>query len=277
MTGDQLPPIAERFRAERPRYPELSGKVALVTGSSQGIGLGTAIRLAAEGMRVVITGLDTDDVQRVTAELRALGAEMLGLPGDLAEDAYLDSLVDETVRAFGPIDVLVNNAAHLKRTRLADMPRDLLDRELAVNIRAPLLLAQRTAAVMPDGGCMINISSVGGLRVHEVAFPYDMTKGAIDALTRSLAIDLAPRNIRVNAVAPGSTLTERTIRYLAENPDGLYRGVMSRIPLGRAGTLAEYAGVIAFLASPDAAYITGQVLYVDGGITTQLSPPGLPL
>lgn len=272
-----MPGITELFHTMTPRYPELRGKCALVTGSSQGIGLGIAVRLAVEHMRVMVAGLEADAVQAAVDELRGLGVEAQGTPGDLSDEVQVDHLIDTTEQACGGIDVLVNNAADLRRALLADMDRALLDHQLAVNVRAPLLLAQRAAALMPEGGSMINISSVGGLRVHDDAFPYDVTKGAIDTMTRGLAIDLAPRNIRANAVAPGGVLTRRAQRFLQTHPDPAYHTTAQRIPLGRRGTVAEIAGVVAFLASDDAAYITGQIIYVDGGITAQLNPPGQPI
>lgn len=267
--------VAELFQAATPRYPELKGKVAIVTGSSQGIGLGIAVRLASEHMRVVIAGLD--GVSSVVNELRGLGVEVHGVQGDLGERDQLAHLVDETVDAFGSVDVLVNNAAILDRTRLAKMDVDLLDRQIAVNMRAPLLLAQRAAEMMSGGGSIINISSVGGLRAHEEAFPYDVTKGALDSMTRALAIDLAARNIRVNAVAPGSVASRRVVDHLNTNPDSAYHNAPTRIPLGRRASVLEIGSVVAFLASDDAAYITGQVIYVDGGLTVQLSPRGQPI
>lgn len=269
--------VTELFDRVVPRYPELRGKVAIVTGSSRGIGLGIAVRLAAEQVRVVIAGLEADDVQSVVRDLRALGVEACGVPGDLSEDAEAARLVDETVSTFGGVDVLVNNSANLLRVPLAKMEAALFDRQLAINVRAPLLLAQRAAAIMSGGGTIINISSVGGLRAHEAAFPYDVTKGALDSMTRALAIDLAPHNIRVNAVAPGSISTWRAKQHLDMDSTSPYHDVPRRIPLRRRGTIAEVSGVVAFLASDDAAYITGQVIYVDGGITAQLSPPGQPI
>ncbi len=267
--------VAELFQKATPRYPELQGKVAIVTGSSQGIGLGIAVRLAAEQMRVVIAGLD--GVACAVNELRGLGVDAHGVQGDLGEDDQIARLVDETVDVFGSVDILVNNAAILDRTQLAKMDVKLLDRQIAVNMRAPLLLAQRAAKVMSGGGSIINISSVGGLRAHEEAFPYDVTKGAIDSMTRALAIDLAVQNIRVNAVAPGSVMSWRVADHLNTEPDSAYHTAPKRIPLGRRASVLEVGGVVAFLASEDAAYITGQVIYVDGGLTVQLSPRGQPV
>lgn len=277
MTGSSIMTIAEELQLVTPRYPELRGKVALVTGSSQGIGLGIAIRLAAEQMRVVITGLEAEIVESVTNELRGFGIEVLGIPGDLSNDNQIARLVSETIATFDGIDVLVNNAADLRRMKLEIMDVKLLDHQIAVNMRAPLLLAQRAAAIMTEGSSIINVSSVGGLRAHEDAFPYDVTKGAVDSMTRALAIDLAARQIRVNAIAPGSVITRRVEQHLKLDTNSPYRNALQRIPLGRRGTTSEIGGVAAFLASDDAAYITGQVIYVDGGITAQLSPPGHPI
>jgi NAD(P)-dependent dehydrogenase (short-subunit alcohol dehydrogenase family) len=271
MTGVEL------LQAVVPRYPELHGKVAIVTGSSQGIGLGIAVRLAAEHMRVVIAGLEVNEVGSVVNDLRGLGFEAHGVPGNLGDEDQIARLVDEAIHTYGGVDVLVNNAADLFRVHLAKMNVELFDRQIAVNVRAPLLLAQRVAPSMSGGGSIINISSVGGLRAHEDAFPYDVTKGALDSMTRALAIDLAARSIRVNAIAPGSIATARVERHLNTDTNSPYGNAPQRIPLGRRGTVVDIANVAAFLASNDAAYITGQIIYVDGGITAQLSPPGQPI
>lgn len=270
--------VAGLFQSVVPRYPELKGKVAIVTGASRGIGLGIAARLAAEQARLVIAGLEADAVRSVVNDLCELGVEAYGVPGDLSRDEHVTRLMNETIREFGGVDLLVNNAADLKRTRLAAMEADLLNRQIAVNLRAPLLLAQMAAAVMPGGSSIVNISSVGGLRAHEDAFPYDVTKGAIDAMTRALAVDLAERNVRVNAVAPGSVASRCAAHYRnMEDENSAYQDAVHRIPLGRRASVTEIGAVVAFLASNDAAYITGQVIYVDGGLTAQLTPAGFPV
>lgn len=258
------------FQAARPRYAELAGQVAIVTGSNRGIGQGIAARLAREGMRVAITGRAAADVERVAAELRALGAEALPLVADLGTDEGVDRLIDGTLRAWGRVDLLVNNAADLRRAGWAPAARDLLDRSLAVNVRGAYLLAYQAAEVMRQAGRgnIVNISSVGGLRAHWSGLPYDVTKGAIDAMTRAMALELGAYGIRVNAVAPGVTVTERS----PEAGDPRAQAIVERIPLRRRGLTLDVAAAVAFLASDDAAYITGQVIYVDGGITAQLSP-----
>jgi 3-oxoacyl-[acyl-carrier protein] reductase len=167
---------------------------------------------------------------------------------------------------------LVNNAANLDRYRLLDEHEALLDLQLATNVRGPYLCSFHAARIMCDagGGSIVHISSVGGIRAHWFGFPYDVTKGAIDAMTRAMAIDLAEYNVRVNAIGPGATRTQRTPPD--EHP--LIREMSGNIPLGRFGLVSEISSVVAFLASEEAGYITGQIIYVDGGITAQLSPPG---
>ncbi len=258
------------------RYPELAGKVAVVTGSSRGIGKGIALRLAKEGMKVVINSRTPEDVEATTMELRALGAEAIGVPADQSTTEGVRLIHEQTLSAFGTIHLLVNNAANLKRLHFFEVDEGLLDSHLATNIRGPYLCTYYAAQQMRDaghGGNIIHISSVGGLRAHWRGLPYDMTKGALDAMTRAMALELAADGIRVNAVAPGATLTER---WPDVNHPRMIE-VANRIPLKRFGEGVEIGAAIAFLASDDAAYITGQVLYVDGGITAQLSPPGQPI
>lgn len=272
-------PITDLYATLPARFPELKGKVALVTGSSQNVGLGIALRLAREGMRVMITGLESQQVNDVTAQIRNLGADVTGFAGDLRETETINRLFDETLNAYGTVDVLVNNAADLRRLRTLDMSDDLLDYQLALNIRTPVLCARRAGQIMRDagtGGSIIHITSVGAIRAHELPMPYDMSKGAIDATTRSMAVDMAQHNIRVNAIAPGFVLTENVKRHQQENPEAL-AVAFGRIPLGRPVYIEEIGAAAAYLASPDAAYMTGQILYIDGGISIQISPPGHPL
>jgi NAD(P)-dependent dehydrogenase (short-subunit alcohol dehydrogenase family) len=265
-----------QFEAIRPRYEELRGKVAVVTGSSRGIGKGIALRLAREGMRVVITSNLPEDVEQTAREFEQLGVETLALTADLGESSEVRRLMDSTVTAFGAIDLLVNNAADLRRKHIFDVDEELLDAQLAVNIKAPYLAAQYAAEVMRErgaGGSIVQISSVGGLRAHWRALPYDMTKGALDTMTRAMANELAQFGIRVNAIGPGAIDTGWVNRAGRAGAEAL----VERIPLLRVGNPQDIASSVAFLASDDASYITGQVIYVDGGITMQLSPKNAPL
>ena len=257
-----------------PRYPELAGRVAVVTGAAKGIGQGIAVRLAGEGMRLVVADKDAPSLRITAADLRDLGAEVIQVVGDLSETSEIDRMFEETMSAFGTVDLLVNNAADLHRRRLLDDHDELLDSQLATNVRSPYLCSQKAARIMRDaesGGSIVNISSVGALRAHYRGFPYDVTKGAINALTLAMAIELGEFGIRVNAIGPGVTHTYKT--ELLTDPE-TYRTTAGRIPLRRYGTPSDYAAMVAFLASSEADYVTGQVIYVDGGITAQLSPPG---
>jgi NAD(P)-dependent dehydrogenase (short-subunit alcohol dehydrogenase family) len=260
------------YRSTLPRYPELRGQVAVVTGAAQGIGQGIAVRLAREEMRVVLADKDPQKLASTASALRQLGATVLEFLGDLSQPDLIQQLFQQTIDTFHSLHLLINNAADLQRRRLLDEHGTLLDQQLATNIRGPYLCSYQAAKSMRDsgGGNIIHISSVGALRAHEMGLPYDVTKGAINAMTRAMAIDLAEYNIRVNAIAPGVTHTYRW--PTADHPS--IQNVSGRIPLRRFGTVADISAMAAFLASSEASYITGQILYVDGGITAQLSPPG---
>ena len=254
------------------RYPDLAGQTAVVTGAAKGIGQSIARRLALEGMRVVAVDMDEETLPAAAAELRELGALVEEVCVDLAREKSVEALFDTTLRRFGTVDLLVNNAADLQRRDFLDEHQALLDLQLATNVRSPYLCSQRAASVMRrnGGGSIVMISSVGAERAHQFGLPYDMTKGAINSLARAMAVDLGPCGIRVNAVGPGVT---RTYRWPDEGAEERSR-TMTQIPLRRPGTVDEVASAVAFLASREASYITGQVIYVDGGITSQLSPPG---
>jgi 3-oxoacyl-[acyl-carrier protein] reductase len=256
----------------RPRYPELSGKVAVITGSGRGIGQATAIRLAREGMKLVVHGLKADEVDYTVAGLKALGADVIGVTSDLATLDGIDLIFQTALTTFSDIHLMVNNAADLRRTPLFSQHAPPIETSMNVNIRAPYECARRAAAVMREhGGTIINISSVGGLRAHWSGLPYDMMKGALDTMTRAMALELGEYGICVNAVAPGA---------IHANVQGTSRGQDSpkgRVPLERFGHPLEIGNAVAFLVSDDARYITGQVIYVDGGITAQLGPKNLPI
>lgn len=266
---------AELYEKIQPRYPEFRGKVALVTGSSMGIGKGIALRLAREGMQVIIHGKEEDEVAKTVQMFQSLGASVCGVCADFSTPDGVERLFDGIRQYHDRLYMLVNNAADLRRTHFQDATVDMLDNQLQVNVRTPYLCCMQAAPMMQpqQTGAMINISSVGGQRAHWSGLPYDMTKGALEAMTRAMALDLARDGIRVNAIAPGAIRSWRT-----PPPDNkAVQEISARIPLGRFGTALEIGAAVAFLASDDAAYITGQVLYVDGGITAQLSPSGQPI
>jgi 3-oxoacyl-[acyl-carrier protein] reductase len=264
--------IEAQFHQLVPRYPELAGQVAVVTGGAKGIGQGIVLRLASEGMRVVVADMDEEALASTTAALGRLDVDVIAFCGDLSQAETIRRLFEQTKQEYGGVDLLVNNAADLERKRLLDEHDALLERQLATNIRGPYLCSVHAANLMRAhrGGSIVHISSVGAFRAHWDGFPYDVTKGAINAMTWAMAIDLAEYNIRVNAIGPGATRTYRT------PPDDhpVIQRMASRIPLGRLGTTVELGSLVAFLASSEASYITGQVIYVDGGLTAQLTPKG---
>ncbi|MDX1415182.1 MAG: SDR family oxidoreductase [Candidatus Promineifilaceae bacterium] len=265
--------IEERFRALIPRYPEFQKQVAVITGGANGIGLGIVLRLAREGMRIVIADMDEQALTAVASALHGQGVDVVPFAGNVSQPDTIRALFKTIVENFDSVDLLVNNAADLRRRRLLVEHEALLDHQLGNNIRGPYLCSYYAAKIMRarGGGNIIHLSSVGAQRAHWKGFPYDMTKGAINALTRAMAIDLAEYNIRVNAIGPGVTYKAN----VADRP--IHPEIIGRIPLQRAGTPEDTSALVAFLASTEASYITGQVIYIDGGITAQLSPPGIRL
>jgi len=254
------------------RYPELRGQVALITGSARGIGKGIALRLAREGMRLVITSRSTEEVHATAADLRALGVDVLEYVGDIGKAEVVDELFEVTIAEFGTVDLLVNNAGKLGSPPFLELDESRFDDVVDTNLKGVFLCSHRAVEEMSrcKRGSIVHISSVGGLRAHQHGVPYDMTKAAIDGLTRAMGIELADYGIRVNAIAPGAIHTER--RPPSDDPQVLAQA--ERIPMRRLGVPLEIGSVVAFLASSDASYITGQVIYVDGGITAQLYPRG---
>ncbi len=259
------------FQNARACYPELRDKVAIVTGSGKGIGKGIAARLAKEGMKIVVNARSISDVEKVALELRSLGAETLAVPGDISKSEDIQRLIDEPMKTYGRIDLVVNNAANLHRVRFFDVSEEMFLTELDTNVKGPFVLSYKAAQVMYKAGkgCIIHISSVGGLRAHYPGLPYDATKGALDAMTRVMGIELAQFGIRVNGIAPGAIYTEG--RRPLDDPKMIEYA--QRIPSSRLGMPLEIGAAVAFLASDDADYIIGQTIYIDGGITAQLSPP----
>jgi len=243
------------------------GKVALVTGASSGIGLAVAERLGAEGAQLVIVAApeDAGDLERAAGGLRARGVELEHLAADISEESAAREAIELAGSRFGQLDVLVNNAGVAYSEEILETPVEHLDRTLAVNVRGTFLMAREGAAVMQPGSAIVNTASTASVLGEELQVTYNTSKGAVAALTRSLAVDLAPRGIRVNAVAPGWVETRLT-RVILDDPEQWSKH-RTRIPLDRAGSPAEIAAVHVFLASDDAAYVTGAVVMADGGLT----------
>jgi len=252
----------------------LDGKVAIVTGSSRGIGKATALRLASEGARVVVHGkTDGGRLQPIVQEIAKGGSKAVAVAADLGDEAAVQRLFDDTVRAFGTVDVLVNNAAWSDPTvHFLEMDVAHWDAVMRANLRSLFLCTNRAAKLMVEqgkSGSIVNITSFAAARAHRNMAAYDASKGGLESFTRAVALDLAPFGIRVNAVGPGAMMTEQ---FQAQDAAGrAHRG--ATVPLGRGGDPDEVGKVVAFMASDDASYVTGQVLYVDGGMLAQLRSP----
>jgi 3-oxoacyl-[acyl-carrier protein] reductase len=239
----------------------INGKVALVTGGSRGIGAAIVRRLAKEGAAVAFTyAASADRALALTAEIEAAGGTALAIQADSADAEALQAAVAQAAARFGRIDILVNNAGILLRGVVDEFALADFDRILAVNVRAVFVAVQAVLPHMGQGGRII---TTGSVTADRSGFPgasaYSMTKGAVAALSRGLARDLGPRGITVNVVQPGPTETDMNA---SEEARAMVRPLMA---LGRTGKDSEVASLVAYLASPEAGFITGSALTVDGG------------
>jgi 3-oxoacyl-[acyl-carrier protein] reductase len=246
---------------------KLKDKVAIVTGASKGIGAAIARHLAAAGAAVVVNYASSKEgADRVVADIERSGGTAVAVQADVAKSADVARLFAETERAFGRLDILVNNAGVYELTALEDVTEAQFHKHFNVNVLGLLLASQEAARRFPaTGGTIINISSVASSVTMPNTAVYTATKGAVDAITRTLAKELGPRKIRVNAISPGMVLTEG-VHAAGLDAGDLRKEIEAQTPLGRVGQPDDIAPAAVFLASDDAAYITGELLRVGGGV-----------
>ena len=242
---------------------KLQQKIAIVTGASQGIGLACARRLVQEGARVMLVDLRPEGAEAAAQ----LGEQARFYRADVSQKAEVDAMVRATLDAFGRVDILVNNAGVTHAADFLDLQEEDFDRVLRVNLKSMFLCSlavERDMVKRGEGGCIINMSSVNAELTIPNQVPYVVSKGGVNQLTRVASISLAQHGIRVNAIGPGTILTELAKQAVLGSPEAR-RTILSRTPLGRCGEPEEIASICAFLASDDASYMTGQTLYADGG------------
>lgn len=243
---------------------ELTGKIALVTGGSRGIGAATALALATRGADVAFTyQRDTEAAARVVVEIKSKGGHALAIQATNADPVAIRRAVAETTETLGGLDILVNNAAAFDFAPLSDLTDEAIDRTLAVNVRGPLLAAQAALPHLRAGGRIISIGSNVAERVPFPGFSlYSLSKSAMTGMTKALARELGPRGITVNIVSPGPTRTDA-----APDDPAFVAAINGFTTVGRFAEPAEVADVVAFLASPAASYVSGATVNVDGGFT----------
>ncbi len=249
----------------------LADKVAIITGSTSGIGRASAELFAQEGARVVVHGRREGLGQEVAAGIQAAGGEAIYVPGDITDPETPQILVASAIEAFGRLDILMNNAWSGPNGRLTEVPLEDLDLSYQTIIRAAVIGSRCAIPEMikGGGGVILNVASVHGILASRSYFPYDAMKAALVNLTRQMAVDYGPQGIRVNAICPGMIVTEKNVGILQANPERM-RLQQLIYPLGRPGTTHEVAQAALFLASDEASFITGHALLVDGGLTAQL-------
>jgi 3-oxoacyl-[acyl-carrier protein] reductase len=242
----------------------LKDKTAIVTGSAQGIGKAIALALAQQGTNVVVSDVNLEEAQQTANEIAALGTKSLAIKCNVADASEVDALVKQAQSAFPTIDILVNNAGVTRDNLMMRMDEKDWDLVLDVNLKGAFLMTKAVTRIMMKqrSGRIISVSSIVALSGNAGQANYSASKAGIIGLTKSLARELAPRNICVNAVAPGLIITDMTSAMTEEQREK----ALEAIPLSRLGTPDDVAGVVLFLASDETGYITGQVIGVNGGL-----------
>ncbi|OPZ75536.1 MAG: 2-dehydro-3-deoxy-D-gluconate 5-dehydrogenase [Firmicutes bacterium ADurb.Bin456] len=247
----------------------LDGKVALVTGSTKGIGYGIAMGLANAGADLVIVSRHQDDCDRVAGEVRNKLCDAVGIATDITKRDQVESLVTKAIAKFGRIDILVNNAGTAITKKTEDLTEEDFDRVVNLDQRAVFVMSQTVGRFMikQGGGIIVNVASVLGLVGERQVLPYCVSKGGVIQMTRALALEWAKYNVRVNALCPGYVITPMNEADLKN--EKIFNHIVKNIPMRRLGSVEEVASAALFLASDASSYMTGQCLIVDGGWTAQ--------
>jgi len=256
---------------------KLSGKVAIITGATSGIGKATALLFAEEGADVVITGRRAELGERVANEIRQRGVRSLFVEADHTKAEDCARVVDETLSVFHRIDILFNNAGIVTKGTAETTSDEVWNKTLAINVTAVWRMCKLVLPIMKQqgGGVIVNNGSDWSVVADKDAFPYIMSKGAVGMMTKAMALDYARENIRVNAVCPGDTLVDRWLEtgyFESSEPvmlEAAIKEASAYLPLGRFGKPEEIAKAVLFLASDDSSFVTGHLLLVDGGNTAQ--------
>jgi NAD(P)-dependent dehydrogenase (short-subunit alcohol dehydrogenase family) len=240
-------------------------QVVIVTGGAQGIGRACAEAFADEGAAVVVADIAVEGERQVAAAINGRGGRARFIETDVGDAGQAQRLVDQTLEAFGRLDVLINNAGIIKTADFLEISEADFDAVLRVNLKGVFLVGQAAARAMvrQGKGAIVNMSSANAVVAIANQVPYVTSKGAVNQLTKVMALALADKGVRVNAIGPGSILTD--LLKVVMSDDAARRRILSRTPMGRCGEPAEVAKVALFLASDDASYITGQCIYPDGG------------
>ena len=246
---------------------DLTGKAALVTGASRGLGQAMALALAEAGCDLAVNARSADSLAEVSKKIQRLGRKAVIVAGDVSEEAQVERMMEAVLKAFGRIDVLVNNAGVWEGSFLVRLKKEDWDRVLKVNMTGAYLMAKAAGKVMlkQKSGTIINVSSISGFKPFQQSMAYAATKAAVIQMTKVIAMELGPAGIRVNAIAPGFFDTDMTKRYQEPDAKESLDSYTARIPLRKRGQPEDLSGLIVFLASAASDHITGQTIVIDGG------------
>ncbi len=249
---------------------DLSGKVALVTGSTRGIGYGIARSLVKRGANLVVTSRSQQDCDATADELRGLGCQALGRACDVTDRVSIEELANEIVDIFGRIDILVNNAGTASRKPAEELSEEDWDRVIDVDLKGVFLtsIAVGRRMIAQSSGKIVNVASMLGLVGDKQLLPYCVAKGGVIQMTRGLAVEWARYNVQVNALCPGYVMTAMN-EHTLKTDEAVLHHILSRTPMGRLGRVDELTSAVEFLASDASSYMTGQILVIDGGWTAQ--------